>query len=93
MKLIWCNGFPEIYAQLEGINLTEVYMHVTICKTALVKWCCIDLLSIGGVGMGSICHAYMCILLYMKRMWCNGFLEIWCSGFLDIYAPLEEGMG
>ena len=36
MKLMWCNGFPAIYAQLEGINLTEVYMHATICKTALV---------------------------------------------------------
>ena len=35
--------------------------------------------------MGSACHGYMCILLYMKL--------IWCSGFPDIYAPLEEGVG
>ena len=29
MKLIWCNGFPEIYVQLEegGGNLPWVYMH------------------------------------------------------------------
>ena len=31
--------------------------------------------------MGSICHGYMCILLYMKLMW--------CSGFPEIYACLE----
>ena len=45
--------------------------------------------------MGSICHGYMCIVLYiyiyiyiyiyMKLMWCNGFPEI--------YAQLEEGVG
>ena len=32
--------------------------------------------------MGPICHGYMCILLYMKLMQCNGFPEI--------YAQLEE---
>ena len=36
MKLIWCNGFPEIYTQLQGEQLTEVYVHATICKTTLV---------------------------------------------------------
>ena len=35
--------------------------------------------------MGSICHGYMCIVLYMKLIWCNGFPEI--------YAQLEEGWG
>ena len=35
--------------------------------------------------MGSICHGYICIVLYMKLNWCNGFPEI--------YAPLEEGDG
>ena len=35
--------------------------------------------------MGSICHGYMCIVLYMKLIWCNGFPEI--------YAHLEEGDG
>ena len=34
--------------------------------------------------MGSICHGYMCILLYMKL--------IWCSGFPEICAQLEEGV-
>ena len=51
MKLIWCSGFSEIYAQLEE-------------------------------QVGSVCHGFMCILLYMKL--------IWCSGFPEIYAWLEE---
>ena len=25
----------------------------------------------------SICHGYMCIVLYMKLTWCNGFAEIY----------------
>ena len=35
--------------------------------------------------MGSVCHGYMCILLYMKLFW--------CSGFPEIYARLGEGVG
>ena len=35
--------------------------------------------------MGSICHWYMCIVLYMKLISCNGFP--------GIYASLEEGVG
>ena len=64
--------------------MTKVYVHSTIYETVLVKWCYKDLLSIRG-GVGSICHGYMCILLYMKL--------IWCSGFPEIYAQLEEGVG
>ena len=33
--------------------------------------------------MGSICHGYMCILLYMKLVWYNGFPET--------YGQSEEG--
>ena len=44
-------------------------------------WCS----SIQGIYAGllgvSICHGYMCIVLYMKLIWCNGFAEI--------YAELE----
>ena len=36
-------------------------------------------------GGGLICHGYMCIVLYMKLIWCHGFPEI--------YAQLEEGVG
>ena len=35
--------------------------------------------------MGSVCHGYMCIFLYVKH--------IWYSGFPEIYAQLEEGVG
>ena len=35
--------------------------------------------------MGSVYHGYICIVLYMKVIWCNGFPHI--------YAQLEEGMG
>ena len=35
--------------------------------------------------MWLLCHGYMCIVLYMKLIWCNGFAEI--------YAHLEDGVG
>ena len=35
--------------------------------------------------MGSVSHGYMCILLYVKL--------IWCSGSPEICAQLEEGVG
>ena len=35
--------------------------------------------------MGSICHGHMCIALYMKVNWCDGYQEI--------SAQLEEGWG
>ena len=35
--------------------------------------------------MGSVCHGYMCMLLYVKLTW--------CSGFPEICARLEEGWG
>ena len=34
--------------------------------------------------MESVCHGYMCILLYVKL--------IWCSGVAYIYGQLEERM-
>ena len=40
MKLIFCSGFPEIYAQLEkaggGVNQPEIYVHSTLFETDLV---------------------------------------------------------
>ena len=48
MKLIWCNGFPEIYAQLEGVQLTEVY----------------DQWSIGGVGGVNLSWIYVHSAIY-----------------------------
>ena len=36
MKRMWCNGFPKVFAQLKGVQLTEVYVHASVCKTTLV---------------------------------------------------------
>ena len=32
---------------------------------------------------GSVCHGHMCIVLYLKLIWCNSFT--------DIYTSLEVG--
>ena len=37
------------------------------------------------MGVGSIPYGYICIVLYMKCIWCNGFP--------DMYGGLEEGVG
>ena len=58
-----------------------VYLHSAISETYLVQWYSIDPWSIGGGRY--ICPGYMCILLYVKL--------IWCSGFPQIYGLLEEG--
>ena len=37
-ELIWCNGIPLIYCQLElwGVDVCSVYVHSAICETYLV---------------------------------------------------------
>ena len=45
------------------------YVHTAICETSVVKQYSIHLWSIGG---GYIYPRYMCILLYVKPMWCSG---------------------
>ena len=87
MKLIWCHGFTEIYAQLEeGVGLI---CHGCMCIVLYMKlmWCngFPEVYASLEEGVGSIYHGYMCIVLYMKLMWCHGFTEI--------YAQLEEGWG
>ena len=44
-----------------------------------------DLCSIGGGQGGVTLHCYLCILIYVKL--------IWCSGLPEIYARLEEWGG
>ena len=66
-----------------GVSLPWVYVHSSICQTYLVYWSCTDLCLIGGGGMGSVCHGYLCILLYVK--------PLQCSSFPEIYASLEDG--
>ena len=81
IKLIWCSGIPYIYGQLEEGAM--VYMHSGICETYMVQWYFINVWSIVG---GYMCHGYMCILLYVKL--------IWCSGITWMYDQMEEaGLG
>ena len=54
-----------------GVGLPRVYGHPAIYETYFEYWCCINLWLIRG-GVGSVCHGYMCILLYMKLMWWSG---------------------
>ena len=59
-----------------------VYVHASNCETYSVYWFSRDLCLIGGEDGGSVCHGYMCILLYVKL--------IQCSGFPEIYDQMEE---
>ena len=68
LKLVWCNGFTDIYASLEvgGVNLPWVYVYCAIYEFV---WCngfpdTYDWL--GRMGVASICHRYMCIVLYIS---------------------------
>ena len=37
VQLIWCNGIPYIYFQLERwVDVSSVYVYSTICETYLV---------------------------------------------------------
>ena len=65
------------------ISLPWVYVHFAIyeilCHRGVAEIYC----QLNGVE--SVCHGYICILLYVKI--------IWCSGFPEIYAQLKEGWG
>ena len=37
VKVIWCNGIPYIYCQVDcGVDVSSAYMHSAICETYLV---------------------------------------------------------
>ena len=76
VKLIGCSGVSQIYAQLEGVHLPCVYVHSSIYETYWVQWFSRHLCSNGG-GVESVCHGYMCILLYVKLIWCSGVAQIY----------------
>ena len=89
-EIIWCSGIPKIYSQLEnwGRNLFGVvvihrsmvdWRKGAVCETFAVQWYSIDLWSIG---RGR--PLYICILLYVKL--------IWCSGIPQIYGQLGVGV-
>ena len=86
MKLIWCNGFPEIYAWLEeewgqsvmgicALCYTWNLFGVMVFQRYILNWKGVHLLNLNSLQN----------LLDMKLIWCNGFPEI--------YASLEEGSG
>ena len=76
-----CTG---IYAFSYMRNLVGVvFFHRSIVNwrrgwglSALVLWSSRDLWSIEG-GVGSVCHGYICILVYVKFIWCSGFQVIY----------------
>ena len=79
MKLMWCNGFAEMYAWLEWGYIWLRYMQIVLYVKLL--WC-------SGIAyiychleerVGSICQGYMCILLYMKVIWFSCFPEIYAQ--------------
>ena len=80
-ELILCNGFAEIYAQLE--EGWELICHGYMCIVLYMKciWCngFAEIYAQLEEGVGSICHGYICIVLYiyMKLIWCNGFPDIY----------------
>ena len=68
-----------------GVSLPWVYVHCAIFiwnlfGVMVFQRSMLDLEE----GVGSTCHGYMCIVLYiyMKLIWCNGFPEIsaWLMG-------------
>ena len=86
MTLMQCSGVAQIYAQLEEewVSLPWVYVHSAICEFCSVVVFQRFMLD-WRRGVRSVCHGYMCILLYVQL--------IWCSSFPEIYAQLEEGCG
>ena len=67
MKLLQCSGFPEIYAQLEE-GWGESAMD--ICAFCYIQNLCGELVMNRYMvhqrrEVESVCHGYMCILLYV----------------------------
>ena len=79
VKLIWFSGMPYIYGQLEG-STSDLSICVFCYMLNLFGLVVFQRSMLDCRGVGSVCHGYMYILLYVKH--------IWCSGFPDIYAQL-----
>ena len=73
-NLIWCIGFPEIYAQLEEWRWGQSAMGK--CAFCYIRNICgVVVLHISKVNqrtwVGSFCHGYMCLQLYGKLFHCS----------------------
>ena len=75
MKLIWCSGFPEIYAQLEGVQ--SVCHGVVVYKRSMLDWR-------RGV---SLPWVYVHSAIYLKLIWCSGFQEIYAQLEEGVHLP------
>ena len=86
IKVIWCSGFPEIYAQLEegmGSVCAWVYVHSSICETYLELLCCIFLWWIGGgtldLGICAFCYILKLfgVVIFQRSMlnWRRGWVQ------------------
>ena len=97
MCQVWCSSIAGIYMRCAkfgvvvlqasilnwGVSLPWIFVHCAIYETYVVSWFCRDLSSIGG---GSICHRYMCIVLYIYRyaMRCINFgVAVFKASMLD----------
>ena len=61
---------------MSALGICANILGVVVFQTSMLNW---------RRGWSPVCHGYMCILLYVKL--------IWCSGVAQIYCQVEEGMG
>ena len=78
--VIWCNGIPYIYCQLEWgvrciLSILCILLYVTLIWCNNIPYIYFQL----GCWRGYMYPQYMCILPYVKLMWCNGIPEIYCQ--------------
>ena len=76
-----------MHCTCEGVHQPWVYVHSSICEASWVLWCIMDVWLILG---GSVCHGYICILLYVKLIGCTGVAEIY--GHLELGGPSDIGI-
>ena len=83
VRLVRCNSVAWIYGKLAGGPSA-----MGICAFCYI-WNLLDVVVLHGSMVnwwGSICHGYMCILLYVTLMGCNG--AAWISGQLaGVHLP------
>ena len=80
VKLLWCSSIPYIYGQLEGgtsaLSICAFCYMFNLCSVVVFHRCMVNWRR----GLW-----YMCILLYVKGLW--------CSSIPEIYAQVEERVG
>ena len=88
VKLMWCNCTPQIYCQLEwGVRCT-----LSICAFCYMSNLCGVIIlhsSIVNWSGGQMYPQYICILLYVTLIWCNGIPQIYCQLGYGEYMYLQ----